>query len=201
MSTSLIFINGNASDASDISIGLVDYIGWIMFMVGFLLQTWADILKFKFRQNQSNSGKICMEGPWKWSRHPNFCGEILMWWGIFIAGIPIYLSNSPSNYLGLTTIVSPLFTMLVLLLGTGIPQAEGQNAARWYDGDEKQAMYEQYFETTPPLWIFPPSLYRKLPQTLKLLLCFEFPSYQYQPGNLSQHDTTSVAPPGDTLRE
>ena len=60
--------------------------------------------------------------------------------------------------------LSPLFTLAVLTLFTGIPQAEGQNAVRWYDGGEAQAQYEVYFERTPPLWLLPPQLYRLLPQ-------------------------------------
>ena len=61
--------------------------------------------------------------------------------------------------------------MLIFL--TGIPQAEGQFAKRWYDGGESQVQYEEYFASTPPLWPFPPSLYVRLSPWLKRLLCFE----------------------------
>ena len=46
---------------------------------GFLLESVADIQKFNFRQNKENSNRWCDTGVWKWSRHPNYYGEILVW--------------------------------------------------------------------------------------------------------------------------
>ena len=68
-----------------------------------------------------------------------------MWWGVFIAGVPVFLEDT----IGYVTVASPLFTMFVLIAFTGIPQAEGPNAKRWYDGGEAQLRYEAYFESTP----------------------------------------------------
>lgn len=190
VSLSLIFINGNANDASNVSLNYYDYIGWFIFIIGFILQTISDFIKFNFRSKIDNKNKICMIGPWKWSRHPNFCGEVLMWWGLFIAAIPIITSSNSKLSYGWFIIISPLFTMLVLLLFSGIPQAEGSNSVRWYDGGEKEFMYETYFNTTPPLWIFPPFLYQKLPNFIKLFLCFELPMYKYHPTETNQVGTT-----------
>ena len=94
---------------------------------------------------------------------------------VFLMGIPIF-RVSPSGW---ATISSPLFTMAILLTFTGIPQAEGPNSKRWYDGGAAQAAYEAYFTSTPPLWLCPPSIYRSLPLPIKRVLCFELPMYAY----------------------
>ena len=99
-----------------------------------------------------------------------------MWSAIFVAGIPIYLASNPEGW---ATCVSPLFTFFILTCFSGIPTAEGKASARWYDGGEAQARYEEYFDSTPPLWPFPPSLYRRMPTVLKRLLCFELKMYAY----------------------
>ena len=47
---------------------------------GFLLESVADMQKFNFRQNKANKNRWCDVGVWKWSRHPNYYGEILVWY-------------------------------------------------------------------------------------------------------------------------
>lgn len=176
--TSCIFINAASSRVTDVPLGWWDFAGWALFVVGFVVQTWSDLAKNAFRSDPANAKKVCTVGLWRYSRHPNFCGEVMMWWGVFVAGVPVFAA-APH---GLATVASPLFTMLVLLVVTGIPQAEGPAAKRWFDhGGESQAMYEEYFESTPPLWLFPPQLYKPLPLCLKRLLCFELPMYKYDP--------------------
>ena len=51
---------------------------------------------------------------------------------------------------------------------------------RWYDGGDSQREYEDYFHSTPPLWPFPPALYKSFSGSAKLYLCFEFPGYAYE---------------------
>uniref|UniRef100_A0A7S4EUE5 Steroid 5-alpha reductase C-terminal domain-containing protein n=1 Tax=Chrysotila carterae TaxID=13221 RepID=A0A7S4EUE5_CHRCT len=171
---SVIFINSSSDDPP---LGAWDYIGWITFAVGWVLQVAADLQKLRFRSDPANKRRVCTTGVWRLSRHPNYCGEVLIWWGIFIAGIPLYVKDP----VGFSTIVSPLFTMGVLLALTGIPQAEGQAAKRWFDGGDMQRQFEDYFASTPPLWLCPPAIYRQLPLALKRVLCFELPMYEYKP--------------------
>ena len=176
VSLSFMFLVADASRVSSGPIGAADVIGWTTFVLGFALQAAADLQKNAFRSNPANNKKVCTVGVWGYSRHPNFCGEILMWWGMFVAGLPVFRAR----HVGYVSVLSPLFTMFVLLAFTGIPQAEGQAAKRWYDGGESQAAYEDYFSSTPPLWLFPTSLYRRMPLMLKRLLCFELPMYKYK---------------------
>jgi len=173
--TSCIYINSASMLAKDTPIGLWDYLGWAVFVVGFVIQASSDLAKNAFRSDPANAKKVCKVGFWYYSRHPNFCGEVMMWWGVFLAGVPVF-AESPA---GFSTVASPLFTMLVLLLVSGIPQAEGQASKRWFDGGESQELFEAYFESTPPLWLFPPALYKPLPMCVKRVLCFELAMYKY----------------------
>ena len=75
-------------------------------------------------------GKFCDVGFWKYSRHPNYAGEIFMWWGIWISALPVIMVKNSAN--GWGTIASPLFTMILLLFGSGMPTAEGSALSRYY---------------------------------------------------------------------
>jgi steroid 5-alpha reductase family enzyme len=176
VSAPLIYVN--ASDV-DPPLGPADYVGWAMVAVGFVFQVAADMQKNSFRSDPANAKKVCRVGVWYYSRHPNFAGEILLWWGVYLGACPVFIDGA-GTYAGFATVVSPLFTMWVLLGLTGIPLAEGSNSNRWYDGGEAQREYELYFDSTPPLWPFPPFVYRRMPLLLKRLLCFELPSYAYR---------------------
>ena len=175
VSLSFMYINLVGSAVSAPFPAPSDVAGITVFVAGFVLQVVSDAVKHRFRADATNRKKVCDVGPWRYSRHPNFCGEVLMWWGVFLMGVEVFRASTA----GWATVASPVFTMFILLTFTGIPQAEGKNAARWYDGGESQAAYERYFSSTPPLWLCPPTVYRACPLFVKRLLCFELPFYAY----------------------
>ena len=70
----VIFVNTEVSRAP---LGAADGVGIAMWAIGFVVQIVADVEKNTFRSNPANSGKCCDIGLWKWSRHPNYFGEIL----------------------------------------------------------------------------------------------------------------------------
>lgn len=65
-------------------------------------------------------------GLWAWSRHPNYFGEILVWWGAFLISVAII--EPPSLWTG---IISPIFLMLILLFLSGIPLLEEKADERY----------------------------------------------------------------------
>ena len=81
VSAPLIYVN--ASDV-DPPLGPADYVGWAMVAVGFVFQVAADMQKNSFRSDPANAKKVCRVGVWYYSRHPNFAGEILLWWGVYL---------------------------------------------------------------------------------------------------------------------
>ncbi|KAJ1437801.1 hypothetical protein SESBI_03216 [Sesbania bispinosa] len=65
----------NASDRNPF-IQVEDVIGWILWSVGFIVEGTADQQKLRFKQSSENRGRWCNVGLWKYSRHPNYFGEV-----------------------------------------------------------------------------------------------------------------------------
>jgi len=65
----------NASDRNPF-LHVVDIIGWILWAVGFIVEGTADQQKLNFKRSSENRGKWCNVGLWKYSRHPNYFGEV-----------------------------------------------------------------------------------------------------------------------------
>mmetsp|Transcript_19178 Transcript_19178/g.44672 ORF Transcript_19178/g.44672 Transcript_19178/m.44672 type:complete len:336 (+) Transcript_19178:80-1087(+) len=160
---------------ADADLEAADYVGLALFVNGLLVQFVADYQKSKFRADAANRGRICDVGIWKWSRHPNYWGEILMWWGVFVGTLASGMGSD--TWLGL---MSPGFTMLILLGGTGMPVAENESIKRYGQGHGAQAFWE-YRNQTSPLITVPPALYLALPHPLRVLCCCEFGCYGSKP--------------------
>ena len=107
------------------------YCGLAIFLIGFIVEIVADNQKTKFRSNPKNKDKFINSGLWKFSRHPNYMGEILLWLGISI------ISFSSLQGLELATLISPFFTYLLLVYISGIRILE-------YNGDKKWGHLESY---------------------------------------------------------
>jgi steroid 5-alpha reductase family enzyme len=116
------------------------WIGLCCWLIGFYFQAVADWQLAVFKSDKNNKGLIIQTGLWKYSRHPNYFGEILMWWSIFIITIPF--TNS------LYFIVSPLTITLLLVFVSGIPMLEKK-----YKGDPA---FEDYKKRTSALIPMPP---------------------------------------------
>lgn len=112
--------------------------GALIWLVGLFFETVADWQKFKFKSNPENSGQWIQSGLWKYSRHPNYFGEILCWIGIFILAIPAL-----SGWLWLS-VISPVYITFLLLFLSGIPTLEKKYDER-YAGNEA---YKQYKNQT-----------------------------------------------------
>lgn len=156
----------NASERNP-SIKAQDIIGWIMWLVGLIVEATADQEKLMFKNSAANRGKWCSVGVWKYSRHPNYFGEILLWWGVFLASTPVL---KDAEWL---VIFGPIFLTLLLLFVSGIPLLE-DSADRKYNSSGD---YRVYKLTTSPLIPLPPSIYANIPSWFKVAFLFEFPLY------------------------
>lgn len=96
-------------------VGLFDYIGWVLWTIGFLYEAIADQQKYIFNSNPENKNKVLKTGLYKFSRYPNYFGEILLWFGLFLSSTSA-LSFSES----LVSSISPLFTYLLLRYVSGV---------------------------------------------------------------------------------
>lgn len=99
-------------------------------------ETVSDLQMQRFKADKANEGKVCQVGLWKYSRHPNYFFESLIWWAFFLAALP-----SPHGW---TTIVCPLLMLYFLFKVTGIPLTEE------YSVKSKGDLYRDYQRTTSP---------------------------------------------------
>jgi steroid 5-alpha reductase family enzyme len=121
------------------------YTGFSIYLIGLLIEAIADYQKFDFKKQDVNKGRWMDSGLWKYSRHPNYFGEILVWWGLFIVVIP-FLSG-----IAYLTVLGPVFITLLLLFVSGIPLLE-KSAEKKY-GENKE--YREYRDSTSLLVILP----------------------------------------------
>jgi steroid 5-alpha reductase family enzyme len=103
-------------------IGWLDVVGMAVWLCGFYFEVRSDAELTHFSKNPENKGKIMQEGLWKYSRHPNYFGEVTIWWGIFI----ISLGSARSVY----TSVGPLTITILILFVSGIPMLEKKYEGR-----------------------------------------------------------------------
>ena len=118
---------------------VLDYIGSILFICGFTFETIADYQKLKFRSESKNKDKFIKSGLWKYSRHPNYFGEILLWFSFALIGF------SGSHSLGV--FITPVFVALLLIFVSGIPLLEKAADDKFGNNDE----YKTYKLSTPVL--------------------------------------------------
>lgn len=109
--------------------------GIIIWLGGLLIETVADYQKFAFKLDKKNDGQWIQEGLWKYARHPNYFGEILVWCGIYVACFA-----SLSIIEKLIGLASPVLISLVLLFVSGVPLLEKSADQRW--GELKE--YKDY---------------------------------------------------------
>jgi steroid 5-alpha reductase family enzyme len=91
-------------------------------VVAIVLETVADLQLRGFAANPANRGKTVDVGLWRWSRHPNYFGEITLWWGLWLFG----LAAAPNWW---WTIIGPL-GMVALFLWISIPLMERRSLER-----------------------------------------------------------------------
>lgn len=128
-------------------LGALAALGTAVWVAGFALEAIADRQKTFFRADLANRGRFIATGLWAWSRHPNYCGEILLWVGVALIALPVLSGWS------LVTLISPVFVYVLLTRISGIPPLESRSDAKWGDDPE----YRAYKSCTPALWLRPPA--------------------------------------------
>ena len=129
-----------AGSSTTCSPGIYTWTGIIIWLIGFFFQAVGDYQLSRFTKTRKSKDEIMKSGLWKYSRHPNYFGEIVMWWGIFIITIP-------AEY-GIFGIISPVTITWLLLFVSGIPMLEEK-----YSGNPA---FEDYKKKTSILFPLPP---------------------------------------------
>ena len=93
----------------------MDLLGMCTWGVGLLLESVADAQLAHFKKNPTNRGRILTSGLWKFSRHPNYFGEAVLWWGYYLLALAAGAG---------WTIFAPLLMTVLLVKVSGVSMLE-----------------------------------------------------------------------------
>ena len=119
-----------------------DVVGVLVWIIGFLFEAVGDYQLRRFIGNPLNKGRIMMSGLWRFTRHPNYFGEVVLWWGIFLIALSV-----PGGW---RTIVGPATITFLILKVSGIPMLEAKYRSN--------PQYEAYQRRTSSFVPLPPRL-------------------------------------------
>lgn len=140
--------------SENVSFSVLSLVGFLTWAYGILIEGIADHQKFTFKNNPVNRGSWIQTGLWKYSRHPNYFGEMLCWSGIFIYAIPALSASVINIFIGL---VSPLFIIFMLRFVSGVPKLEKIDDEKYRGNPE----YKIYKKRTSMIILWPPKKINK----------------------------------------
>jgi steroid 5-alpha reductase family enzyme len=120
---------------------LLDNLGALVWLVGFAFESIGDAQLARFKADPANEGKVMDQGLWRYTRHPNYFGDALLWWGIYLA--------CASTPYGRWAILSPIVMTFLLMRVSGVPLLEKRMK-------KSRPSYEAYAEKTSAFIPWPP---------------------------------------------
>ncbi|CAL1715679.1 unnamed protein product [Somion occarium] len=183
-----------------------DIAGVILWGIGWFIETTADAQKFRYKASNPPKDRPMNTGVWRWSRHPPYFGEILCWWGIWILCLSPTANgdlSSGARKAQYASVLSPIFTTLLLMFASGIPTAEKPTGRKYYLMSHSSSSpftsppssasalpanppypdawkkYQSYLHSTSILIPIHPKLYRPLPRWIKRTVLLDFPIYGF----------------------
>jgi steroid 5-alpha reductase family enzyme len=120
---------------------VLDLLGLGIWAMGFSFEALSDRQLRIFLADPANRGKVMDKGLWRFSRHPNYFGDSLIWWGIFLVA-----TATPGGWV---TLLSPILMTFLLMRISGVPLLEKALA-------ERREGYREYMERTSAFFPWPP---------------------------------------------
>jgi steroid 5-alpha reductase family enzyme len=117
-----------------------DALGTAIWLTGFAFEFAGDFQLARFKKDPRNRGRIITSGLWKYTRHPNYFGEVTMWWGLWVIACSIHG--------GWITIFGPATITILILFVSGIPLLEKRY--------EANAEFREYRRRTSAFFPLPP---------------------------------------------
>jgi len=94
------------------------YFGFLLWLFGYIFESVGDAQLSRFIRNPSNKGKLMQTGLWRYTRHPNYFGEVVQWWAIGIMALSV-----SGGWMGM---IGPLVITFLILKVSGIPMLEAK---------------------------------------------------------------------------
>ncbi len=129
-----------AGVTSTAPLGAWDLAGTLVFLVGLAVESLADLQLARFKADPANRGKVLDTGLWRYSRHPNYFGEFVLWWGLWLVALGAGAWWS---------VVGPLLISFLLLKVSGVTMLERSM-------EETRPGYEEYVRRTSTFVPWPP---------------------------------------------
>lgn len=117
---------------SDEVLGGIEAVAILLWLTGFIFESVADFQLYRFKSDDDNKGRVLNTGLWAYSRHPNYFGEFLIWWGFYL-----FAFSADAWW----TIFAPLLMTVLLLKVSGVSLMEKGIT-------ERRKEYRSYIETT-----------------------------------------------------
>lgn len=117
-----------------------DAAGALIFVVGFFFEAVGDEQLRRFRTDPANKGRVLNSGLWRYTRHPNYFGEAVMWWGLGLFSIAAG---------GLAGVIGPAIMTFLLIRVSGVALLEKTLS-------ETKPGYREYVERTSSFFPMPP---------------------------------------------
>jgi steroid 5-alpha reductase family enzyme len=123
-----------------LTVGILTLIGVCVWLIGFFFEVVGDYQLDRYIRSEPKPSPILQSGLWKYTRHPNYFGEVTMWWGVWLM-----VAAAPMSYLAL---IGPLTITFLILKVSGIPMLEKR-----FDGNPD---FEAYKKRTSAFLPLPP---------------------------------------------
>ncbi len=133
----VIYIPYTTSEEAPIAFLIV---GTLLFLFGLLFESIADYQLREFLKVKSEKNPIMNTGLWRYTRHPNYFGETLIWWSLLLIILPLPF--------GILSIISPILMTLLLRFVSGVPLLEKKY--------EKNPYFQEYARKTSIFFPLPP---------------------------------------------
>jgi steroid 5-alpha reductase family enzyme len=125
---------------SSAPLGLLDAVGLALWLTGFLFEAVGDAQLTRFKADPANRGRVMDRGLWRYTRHPNYFGDCMLWWGFYAIALGAHAGWS---------IVGPLLMSFLLLRVSGVSLLEK-------DIGERRPAYADYVRRTNAFFPGPP---------------------------------------------
>jgi len=127
--------------ATPATIGMIGWVGISLAVTGILFESVGDAQLTAFRNNPANKGKVLDTGLWRYTRHPNYFGDVCTWWGIWLV--------AAETTTGLYAVIGPVILTILLTRVSGVPMLEHRLKKNRPD-------YEAYLRRTSAFFPWPP---------------------------------------------